>query len=172
MGKKPILKLRVYRGREVNYDANGSIKNENHLVSLEHNSRNWVIFMKNLPLNGYCKVTVEEGFMPTKDGYDDITDLSNYEVEVQGALLLKNEKELTPDQKEIAILKAQVAELVGSKKSKKQKSPKEETPKSKENKVDERSLRDIYIEEVGKKPYGGWSEDKVREKLEEHRAKQ
>ena len=38
MGKKPIVKLRVYRGKEMNFNEDGSSKNENQLISVEHNS--------------------------------------------------------------------------------------------------------------------------------------
>ena len=34
MGKKPVIKVRVYRGIELNYNADGSIKNENHLITI------------------------------------------------------------------------------------------------------------------------------------------
>ena len=46
MGKKPIVKLRVYRGKQMNYNENGSVQNENQLISVEHKSMQWKLTMK------------------------------------------------------------------------------------------------------------------------------
>ena len=170
MEKKPILKLRVYRGREVNYDANGGIKNENHLVSLEYKSRNWVLFMKNLSLNGYCKVSVEKGYSSKDGGYQEIENLSDYEIEVQNALFPKKQQGKTADQLKIEALEAKMAQLMDGKETKKEKKSKQKKEVKEVEKVEEMSLRDIYIEEVGKKPYGGWDDAKIQEKLNEFRA--
>lgn len=37
--------------------------------------------------------------------------------------------------------------------------------------VKEESIKDIYLKEVGKKAFGGWTDEQVKEKLEEFRAK-
>jgi len=169
MEKKPILKLRVFRGKELNYDENRNIKNENNLISVEHNSKMWTIMMKNLPLSGYAKVTVESGFKVVKDGYEPIADLSDYEKEVQEAFNPKKVSNLTNDQKRIAELEARLEAFMSGKETKKA----EKVEKAKEAKKvskDERSLRDIYIDEVGKNPFNGWSEDEMMAKLKEFRA--
>lgn len=36
---------------------------------------------------------------------------------------------------------------------------------------EEENIKDIYLKEVGKKAFGGWSDEQVKEKLEEFRAK-
>lgn len=37
---------------------------------------------------------------------------------------------------------------------------------------EDESIREIYLREVGKKPYGGWDDEKIKEKLEEFRNSQ
>lgn len=38
-----------------------------------------------------------------------------------------------------------------------------------EEEIKEKTIKDIYTEEVGKKPFNGWSDEVVLEKLEEFR---
>lgn len=161
MEKKPIIKLRVYRGREVNYDAKGIIKNDNHLVSLEYGSRNWVLFMKNLPLNGYCQVDVEKVLHEQADRTYTEGNVNLFKDEVFSAFYIKTNKPQTAEQKEIAELKSQMAILLGKKVDKKEK---EETFIITES-ISE--LRDAYKEKFGKNPFNGWKEDKLLEKLAE-----
>ena len=37
---------------------------------------------------------------------------------------------------------------------------------------EEENIKDIYQREVGKKPFGGWDDEKIKEKLEEFRNSQ
>ena len=60
MGKKPAVKLRVFRGETLNYDAKGNVKNNNHLVTLVHKSTAWNLYMKNIKINDFCDVKVEK----------------------------------------------------------------------------------------------------------------
>lgn len=167
MGKKPIVKLRVYRGTELNYDANGVIKNENQIVALEHNSKSWVLFMKNLHLNGYCKVNVESAFKEyEKGGYDEIKDVSELEKEVQLSFNQLKEKVLTADQKRIAELEEKINTLISTKKESKKEPKKEELEEDKDSVIAE------YTEVVGKKPFGGWDIKKIKEKQAEFLAKE
>lgn len=163
MEKKPIIKLRVYRGREVNYDAKGNVKNENHLVSLEHGSKNWVLFMKNLYLNGYCKVDVDSAWSAKEGGYVEIKDTKSFEIEVGNALNPEKEKVLTKEQLEIAELKKQMAELTG----KKTKKEKKVVVKEPTNYTDKDEAVTAYIEKFGKKPFGAWDLEKLNEKIAE-----
>jgi hypothetical protein len=177
MEKKPILKLRTYRGKDLNYDALGNIKNENNLVSLTHNSRNWVLFMKNLPLNGFCKVTVESGWSERKEGgYDEITDLKAYDDEVQEAFNGSEESKLTPEQKKIAELEAKLEKFMNAnsveKKTKtkdvKKEAVVEKALKEVANPEDIEVLREEYRElNGGKKAFHGWKADKLKEKIED-----
>ena len=177
MGKKPIIKLRTYRGLEKNYDANGNIKNENNLVSLEHNSKEWVIFMKNLRLNGFCAVEVEKGFKQLESGYEPITDLSAFQKEVDEAFNPKQEVTLTPDQKRIAELEAKLEafmnggkqEVKGAKKvaEKPLKEVVEQSEKPAPNINDREALVAEYEKVFGKKPFNGWNNQKLAEMIAE-----
>jgi hypothetical protein len=149
MEKKPIIKLRTYRGRDINYDANGNIKNENNLVSLDYNTKIWVLFMKNLPLNGYCKVVVEKAFKVTSTGYEAIEDLTPYQKEVDDAFNLKKEVALTTDQKRIAELEAKIEMLMNNGNNVKQNDVKPE--EKKDDGLD--GLRAEYERVVGKKAH-------------------
>lgn len=62
MKQKRIVHLRVFRGRELNYDANGNVKNENHKVSLTYDTVEYSNYLKHIQKNGFCKVIVEGAF--------------------------------------------------------------------------------------------------------------
>lgn len=172
MGKKPIVKLRVYRGTEMNYDANGVVKNENQIVTLEHQSRSWVLFMKNLTLNGYCKVEVEKALTPLGNGYEEIKDLTSLKNEV--ALHFKKEKEvaLTADQKRIAELEAKLEKFLENSADLAFKEEiKEQVNASVKDEQDRDAVVAEYTEKVGKKPFGGWDIETIKQKQAEHLAK-
>jgi len=117
MEKKPTVKIRLYRGRELNYDAKGVIKNENNLVSLEHNTLQWRIFMSNIAISGYCKAEVESAWS-LKDGeYESIKDLSSFQKEVDIAFKPKqDEMTQSPEAKRIADLEAKLEFLMSQSK--------------------------------------------------------
>lgn len=96
MEKKPVVKLRVYRGKEMNYTKDGVVKNENNIVSLIHNTKQWSLFMKNLQINAYCKVEVEGVFIPNfeTNDYDREVNVSKYKEEVDGFFKPKSEVKL------------------------------------------------------------------------------
>lgn len=58
MEQKRIVHLRVFRGRELNYDANGKVKNENHKVSLTYDTVEYTNYLNHIQKNGFCKVEV------------------------------------------------------------------------------------------------------------------
>lgn len=155
-GKKPIVKIRVYRGAELNYNAEAVVKNENHLVSLQHNTKSWVLFMKNLKLNGYCKVTVDSVWSEVKKGeYNEVKDIKAISKEVEDAFIGKDKIVLTPDQKKIADLEAKLEALINAK-----------TPTN-EDKEGVDKLRAEYKELYGKIAFNGWDAEKLKEKIEE-----
>lgn len=158
MGKKPVIKLRVYRGTELNYDENRNVKNENHLVSIEHNSRMWVLFKKNVLLNGYCKVSVDSAFVKNEKGdYDEVKDLSVFENEIKEAFTDKANVKISPQEARIAELEAKLDALInGSKKE-----PKKEVKEEKGDDLDD--LRAEYEKVVGKKPHHMAGEEKLKE---------
>lgn len=167
MGKKPIIKLRCYRGTELNYDQDGKVKNENNLVSLEHGSKNWVIFMKNLSLNGFCKVEVEKGFKVLGNGeYEPIENLEEFTKEVAKNFKQEKEEVLTADQKRIAELEAKLEAFMNGDSKKETKVAKTEKVEVKtESNIDD--VKKEYEKIVGKKPFHGWDEATLLEKIAE-----
>lgn len=120
MAQKRIVHLRVYRGRELNYDANGKVKNENHKVSLTHQTVEWANYLKNLRNNGFAKVEVVDVLEGSGSNYESV-DASEIKEEVAQAFEPKTEVVLTPDQKRIADLERMVKELSEPKKPTKKK---------------------------------------------------
>lgn len=109
MKQQLFIHLRVYRGNDLNYNADGSVKTENHIVVVPYNTREWTLFMQNLRPNGYVKVDVEKVFDNASLTY--LEDIDQYKSEVAKAFMIVNDKPLTSEQKEIAELKAMVEKL-------------------------------------------------------------
>ena len=159
MEKKPVIKLRVYRGKVLNFDENGKVRNENHLISLIYKTKQWELTLKNLAISGYCKVSVEQAFDDKGNGrYEPILDLKEYDEEVQNAFKSAKEIKKTPEQEQIDELKAVVAKLTGIKE------PKKEKKEPKKDKLSE--LKAEYESVVGKKPHHMAGEDKLRSEIE------
>lgn len=49
-----VVHLKVYKGKELNYNASGEPKNENQLVKLIYDTLSYQQFMNNLNASGYC----------------------------------------------------------------------------------------------------------------------
>lgn len=158
MGKKPIVHLRVYRGRDLNFDANGKVKNENQSVKFTHDTVEWKNFMRNLIANQYIKVDVDK----VLDGDDSKKEIAKGDFQKEVDSYMKApEKDLTPEQKEIKELKARLDALTGSGKPEKKDKGEEITDE----------LREEYEEVFGKKVYHGWSASEVRTKIDEEKSK-
>lgn len=173
MEKKPIVKLRVYRGKTLSYNADGSIQNETQLISVEYKSKLWGITMKTLPISGYVKVVVESVFEPLKDGeYKKIEDVSKYTEEVNDAFTINTKVEKTADQLRIEALEAKIALLVDGKTEKKA-AKKEKVEVSDDEKEEVATLREEYTAlNDGKGPFPGWKADVLKEKIEALKADQ
>ena len=179
MEKKPVVKLRAYRGKEMNYTKDGVVKNENNIVSLIHGTKQWSLFMKNLTINAYCKVEVESVFLPNfeTNEYDRVVDVSKYREEVKSFFSPEPEIKLSASDQRIAELEAKLEKLLesqdGGKKEAKQivEKVKSEAKEVKTEKVDDTdSLINQYTLLAGKKPHHMWKEDTLREKVEELKA--
>jgi hypothetical protein len=158
MGKKPIVSLRIFRGKKLSFNEDGSVQNENHIVKLYHNTLEWANFMKYLPQNGYVKVTVEKAVTP--NGVEIAkTEFEAIKAEVKAAYEAKAEVPLTEDQKRIAAL-----EKMLKKKSKKKKKPEKQAPTPKKPE-DIALLREQYFEIFKKRPFHGWSAELLKEKM-------
>lgn len=106
--KKPIVHLRVYKGLQLFYDANGKVMNPNQIVKLTHDTIEWKNFIKNLSGLGFNSVKVEK--VLSGDTLEKIEISKEIIKEVEGVFKPK-EKELSPDQKRIADLEAKIEAL-------------------------------------------------------------
>lgn len=59
--KIKTVQFRVFYGQELNYDASGNVKNENHKIAVR-NPEDLTRFLENLKYMGFCRVDVEKLF--------------------------------------------------------------------------------------------------------------
>lgn len=55
-----VIHLRVYKGKELNYDANRNIKNENQIVKLVKDTLEAKHFIDSMAQSRYCDIDVEK----------------------------------------------------------------------------------------------------------------
>jgi hypothetical protein len=162
MGKKPIVKLRVFRGRTLSFNEDGTIQNENNLISIEHNTKLWKLTLKNLSISGYCKVSIEKVFNEDKDGvYVQIKDIKIYEDEIKDALNPKKNIAKTVDQLRIEKLEAENKAMLAKMEAFMNGNLKTKTieEESNESQVIIEDLKLEYFKLSGKKPHHFWKED-------------
>lgn len=173
MGKKPVVHLRTYQGRELNYDSNKEIKNPMSVVKIRHNTVEWSNFMKWLRVNGYCKVEVARVIdLDTDEEMKDVGGAIAAEVKLAFEGEVKDNR--TPEQIQIDILTKRLEEIEGGKKKKKTKKKEVKEievvdPKVVSNKVDIKALRIEYEKVLGKKPFPGWKAEQLQEKIKDHK---
>jgi hypothetical protein len=183
MGKKPVISLRIYRGKQMSYDAQGNVQNENQLVKLVHDTKEWTNFMKNLISNGYLKVDVEDVKIVEKQKDEDgfiVDKISQYDNKI---LIIKEVDEvfkshttvpMSASDKKIADLEAKIDALLKIQEEavivKKPKVAKKETT-TKVDKVDKKMMDNLRIDYAdlnqGRKAFPGWDEVTLRGKIEE-----
>lgn len=165
MEKKPIVHLRVYRGGDLNYTADGKIKNENQSVKITHDTVEWSNFLRHLKSNQYGKVEVEKVLDPLKmnektelEPISDKDKLEAIKKEVSKAFNgPENEVVLTPEQKKIAELEAKLDALTNK------------GDKKEPNDVDDElsKAREEYVKVFGKKGHHSWSVEEINQKIKE-----
>tara|TARA_R110000823_G_scaffold6152_4_gene23802 strand:- start:12 stop:506 length:495 start_codon:yes stop_codon:yes gene_type:complete len=159
MGKKPIVKLRVYRGSSLSFNQDGTIQNENQLISVEHGSIMWKLTMKNLSINGYCKVSAEKVFVDVDgDWKEDTINVKKYEDEIKAALNPKPLVAKTADQIRIENLEAKIEALLEAKE-----------PKEVVIEEDDSNLKELQLEYFtlkGKKAHHMMKEGKLIEEID------
>lgn len=166
MEKKPVVHLRVYRGSDLNYTANGKIKNENQSIKITHNTVHWADFKKHLHANQYVKVEVEK-VLDGNDHTKELSDISKFIEEVEIAFNgPKIEKALTPEQIEIAELKAQLNAFMSAGKKESIKNDSKE-----EIDIELQAARDEYVKVFSKKGHHSWTVEQIKEKIEAETAK-
>ena len=113
MKKQKVVHLRVYRGKSLNYDANGNITTENWQVQLVYGIPEYYLFLKNMRPNGFVHYEVEKVLELVdidEDGvssYDEVSNFSDIEKEIKDAFEIKAAP-LTDEQKRIAELEATI----------------------------------------------------------------
>ena len=182
---KLVVRLRLRRGKET-YDKHGNLNSPNHeMDSPIYPSYEFDKFVKNLSML-YTGVDVlgvkelvnvskqnpfeKEGVMIVTPTYEIFTDEEKVKelTELAGSSFRQEEKkELTPEQKQIAELKAMVEELKNAGKSK----PKVEAPKepaTDDDLDDITELRDDYkmLHPEGKEADKRWKEPKLIKEIE------
>jgi hypothetical protein len=167
MGKKPVVKLRVYRGKQMNYNEDGSVQNENQLISVEHNSMQWKITMKTLSIMGYCKVLVDH-VLEDKNGEWEInnTSIDSYSKEVADAYNPKSKIPKTADQLRIEQLEAQNKEMISKMEAFMAVKPIEVKEIKKEENDSLKELQLEYFKLFKKKPHHMMKEDRLIEEID------
>lgn len=160
-----IVTLRLYRGEE-KYNKEGKLISESQLYKVSHGTHDWNLFKKNIgytftsaeivAVNKQSKelVDVEENGVKRKNtlfSYESVDISDTLKAEVH-AIFNAPKKELTPEQKQIAELKAQLDALTNASKAKPVVKEAAKAPVSKENSEELESLRSEYAELFGKKP--------------------
>lgn len=185
MAKKSTVKLRVFKGQRLSYNQDGSIQNENQLITLPHNRVEWINFLDKIKMHNYCKVDVISANYITKEKdkesffVDVIEPCAEEEINAIKAEVEKAMKEpeqpMSADQKRIAELESALKKM--------QKAIGKSQPEAKENKVKDinvsvdavkddelTKVREEYESVVGKKPFHGWDVKTLKEKIEESKS--
>lgn len=175
--KKPTVSLRVYKGSEVYYDKEGNVVNENQIITLEHNTLSWRLFLQHITRHGYVLVEVEKAYYSElKDGkeiIEELKDIKDIQDEIKKAFNPADDVILTPEQLRIQELEAKNAEfqekldsLITSKVESATKPPK----KSNTEKTKIQLLRAEYYELAGKRCAPSWDESELELKINELKA--
>jgi hypothetical protein len=172
MGKKPIVKLRIYRGKQMTYNKDQSPQNENQLISVEHNSMEWKITMKTLSIMGYCQVEVDHVLEDSNNGWQKKTEgIESFSKEVAEAYSPKSKIVKSPDQLRIEQLEAQNKEMMAKMEAYMGNNPieKEEVKTSEGDSLKELKLE--YFTLIGKKPHHMMKEESLIEAIDNHKNK-
>ncbi|TNE74994.1 hypothetical protein EP331_00450 [bacterium] len=162
---KPVIQLRVYKkfeGRNgIFKNELGKIENEVLTPALEYDTLEWHNYLKNLSPEIHAKIEVESYSVKNELGYQKQECPENILNDIQN-LFKKPQRDLTPQEKEIAELRAMIAELKGSSKPDK---TVEKVESSDDDELDQ--ARAKYKEAFGKKPHHSWDAQQIEEKIKE-----
>ena len=165
---KKVVWLRIFRGKEILYKADGKPSNENQIVKLIYDTFEFKNYLKYLKGGGLCKVDVVKVLEQKGGKFVEIEITDEIKEEVKLAHEGINEVILTPDQEEIKKLKAQMAELLKSKEPDGENDGEDDDDD--DGKRDEQtleSLKEAYVKRFGKKPHWKWNKEKIAEKIAE-----
>lgn len=161
------IKARLFKGRK-NYNENGVITSANQLIDLPiTGSLEWRNFMKRVRHAGYtdmevvkCSSVTYENHRPVLTECEAPEEIVN---EIKEAFRNTVKKVLTPEQREIAELKAQMAAMIEANKAPKTPAN-DDTPDINE---ELEAARDRYKELFGKKPSHLMKLSTLNQKIEE-----
>jgi hypothetical protein len=168
-----LVELRVYRGEELSYDAFGNVKTENFKVHIQYPTLEWNRFLANLLPNGFLKPKIERVFDLSKlvegkdkseeDCYQELTDFSQLQEQVDKAMKAVDDVTLTADQQKIKDLEELVNSLVAKK----------EEAVNEDGGIDPKLIeaRKAYFDFFGKKGSNRWTAEENYAKIEEERLK-
>lgn len=170
--KKLIVHLRVYRGKtlkQLDYNADGSVKTENHITKVEYGSLMWGLYLKNLKTE-YGAATVERVVEEKvsesgEKSYEEVKDFAHISKEIE--LCFEGEaKPMTPEQKRIAELEAKLELLLSGGATATKEMAKEAAPSE-----DIDALRKEYEELYGEKPHHLFKVEKLITLINEKKSK-
>jgi len=173
--KKLIVHLRVYRGKtlkQLDYNADGSVKTENHITKVEYGSLMWGLYLKNLKTE-YGAATVERVVEEKvsesgEKSYEEVKDFAHISKEVE--LCFEGEaKPMTPEQKKIAELEAKLELLLSG--ATNSISADKEVKQFNEMSQDIDALRKEYEELYGEKPHHLFKAEKLITLINEKKSK-
>ncbi len=162
------INARIFRGKK-SFNQAGQITSENQTIDLPTTgSLEWKNFMKNATNVGYTEIEVIKTsqiiYVDKKTTYKEVDTPDSILEELKEAFDTTVKVELTPEQKKIKAMEAQIAELLGSKGTKKEvQSGNGEIKKSKE--IDDAKAE--YLKVVGKKAHHLMSLKKINEAIKE-----
>lgn len=166
--KQVIVKLHVYRGA-IRKDENNKIVSESQNMKLWYGITEWELFKKNALILGYSRTVVLSAIdMSGKEPkvLDPIPSVILNDIEM---IYKGKEIELTPEQKKMEAMEAEMAEmkalLKGGATPPKKEAVKVEAPKAD---GDLKKWRDKYQTVLGKKAFNGWTAEQLEAKIEEH----
>jgi len=175
---RKVMWLKIFRGNEILYKADGTPSNENQIVKLLHGTLECSNYLKYLRGSGLCKVDVVRLQEQIGNEFRDIEIPDELREEVRLAHEGSDEVVLTDEQKRIKELEETVKSLSELMKLKTKEPVKDDVLIIEEDKVKdvvEKSngevsslddLKEMYKEKFGKKPFYSWDADKLKEKLD------
>lgn len=156
---KKTIELKVFKGKEIDYNASGQPKNPQQKITLTYGDLQYPKHLANLNNLGICRVEVvalydDKGDKKDKEGNSYLTDA----IVKETMEMIYNEpvKELTPEQKQIAELTARLDAYTN-----------QATDAKIETSPELKEARAEYEKVAGKKGSPKWSIEEVLAKTEE-----
>jgi len=173
---RTVVALKVYKGKAL-YDENGKIQSESQKITLDYENeeyarkKGWEVQLAMLPRQGFTKVEIMAVYLdekPIETPEAIATDVA--------ALFAKKDAVLTPQEKKLAELERENAEmkemmkqiLEGKKADKKEPAEKKEAPQADD---ELKAARNAYEKHFGKKGGPAWDAATLYAKIEEDKLK-